>query len=170
MLKTHFMYSHIQSFQEKQSVHTHRKKPPKTHLEQVGKLAKEERGKNRTQNTDYGLWNTRRRNTSDARAKNRPREGTSVPSEDEQATTRAVRGGCCKREQSRAPTPRLLVSRLHSTPRTNNRGVLAHSTSPPAPPPPLPHKRQQLPTIPFPSPPFFLRPPPVRSSQPSQSI
>jgi hypothetical protein len=169
MLKTHFMYSHIQSFQEKQSVHTHRKKPPKTHLEQVGKLAKEERGKNRTQNTDYGLWNTRRRNTSDARAKNRPREGTSVPSEDEQATTRAVRGGCCKREQSRAPTPRLLVSRLHSTPRTNNRGVLAHSTSPP-PPTPSPSQAAAASNNSIPKSTFFPPSPPVRSSQPSQSI
>jgi hypothetical protein len=170
MLKTHFMYSHIQSFQEKQSVHTHRKKNPQNPSRAGWKTCKgRKRKKNRTQNTDYGLWNTRRRNTSDARAKNRPREGTSVPSEDEQATTRAVRGGCCKREQSRAPTPRLLVSRLHSTPRTNNRGVLAHSTSPP-PPTPSPSQAAAASNNSIPKSTFFPPSPPVRSSQPSQSI
>jgi hypothetical protein len=160
MLKTHFMYSHIQSFQEKQSVHTHRKKkPPKPISSRLENLQRKKEEKK--PDAKHRLWFMEHKETKHKRCKSqKPAKGRDQRAKRRRASNNTRCAGRllqARAEQSTNSPPPRQSSPLHSA--YKQQGGCWLTPLLPRPPPPLPHKRQQLPTIPFPSPPFFLRPP-----------
>lgn len=152
-----YVFTHP-SFQEKQSVHTHRKKPQNP--SRAGwKTCKGRKRKKTGRKTPIMVYGTQ---GDETQAMQEPKTGQGKGPACQAKTSKQQHALCgeAAASESRAEHQLPASSSVVSTPlRVQTTGGCWLTPLLPRPPPPLPHKRQQLPTIPFPSPPFFLRPP-----------